>query len=311
MLFQTLLDCIDAGSPGVWISVHHTRGSVPREAGAGMVVTADRQFGTIGGGHLEWKAVELARERLALGHRAATLRRYPLGPSLGQCCGGVVDLMFRPFDAAGGAWGEALARAEAEGGDVALFTRCDGDADHTALSDPGEGAVACSRHAFDPWHVWLFGAGHVGAALERVLGVLDCRVTWVDTRAEAYPASVAPGVRILVSEAPQDEVGAIRPGSDVLVLTHSHVLDFDIVRALLVRDDLGQIGMIGSTTKAARFRRRLAERGVPDAAIARLSCPIGTHARGDKHPGAIALDVATDLLARRREALAARRPVAA
>ena len=275
--------------------------------------------GTIGGGHLELKAIELAREWLRLAQQGATRRHYPLGPALGQCCGGAVDLLFRPLTAAERPWLEALAHAEQRGGELVLHTALDAGAPHTGLRPAaplaggvpdraGAAAVLVTRHAFCPWHLWVFGAGHVGHALAQVFGTLPCSVTWVDGRAAVFPAALPPNVTVLHSADPPDEVSDIPPGADVLVLTHSHALDLAITTHLLRRDDLGYLGLIGSDTKAQLFRRRLAQRGI-DAS--RLVCPIGMAAANppaplrsgpkDKHPGAIAVSVAADLLARRAQ----------
>ena len=298
MQFQDLLSLLDRATPCVWVSVAGVRGSAPREEGAGMVVTHAVVEGTIGGGHLELKATELAREWLRLGKNSATQRHYPLGPALGQCCGGAVDLLFRPVTAAERPWVEALAVAEKDGGDISLATQPDAAAPHTRLAEVVNPGAVVTRHRFRPWHVWVFGAGHVGRALAQVFGTLPCVLTWVDSREAQYPARLAQNVRVLQSDHPADEVDDIPEGADVLVLTHSHALDLDIVTQLLRRSDLGYLGMIGSGTKAQLFQRRLAERGL-DAG--RLTCPIGAPADGskNKHPGAIAVSVAADLLARR------------
>ena len=303
MQFQNLLSLLDRATPCVWVAVAGVRGSAPREEGAGMAVTLASVTGTIGGGHLELKAIELAREWLRLGKTSATQRHYPLGPALGQCCGGAVDLLFRPVNAADRPWVAALAAAEQDGGDIALATLRDAGSPHTCLAEAASAGAVVTRHTFRPWHVWVFGAGHVGKALVQVFGTLPCVLTWVDSREAEYPAMLAQNVRVLHSDHPADEVDDIPEGADVLVLTHSHALDLDIVTRLLRREDLGYLGMIGSDTKARLFRRRLTERGL-DAS--RLVCPIGAPAAGprnkrpgDKHPGAIAVSVAADLLARR------------
>ena len=344
MLFQTLLAHLNRATPCVWVSVAATHGSTPREAGAGMAVTRAGSSGTIGGGHLELKAIELAREWLRLEQRGATRRHYPLGPALGQCCGGAVDLLFRPLTALERPWLEALAQSEKTGGELTLRTVLDNGAPHTAASAAAlvtahtastavtataqaaqaaqtaqtasvpAPAVMVTHHQFFPWHLWIFGAGHVGQALAQVFGTLPCCVTWVDGRDAVFPAAPAPNVTVLHSADPPDEVGGIPPGADVLVLTHSHALDLDIILHLLRRDDLGYLGLIGSGTKAQLFRRRLAARGIDASA---LVCPIGVPvpfldagagAAGappvrpkDKHPGAIAVSVAADLLARRAQ----------
>ena len=308
MHFSQLLTLLDHGTPCLWVSVARARGSVPREEGAGMVVTATTANGTIGGGHLELKAIALAREWLRLGKTEAMQRHYPLGPALGQCCGGAVDLLFRPVTAHERCWVEALARAEQEGGDVVLSTRPDTTSPHTTLNAVNAvNALRASNtivthHSFNPWHIWIFGAGHVGKALVQVLATLPCHITWVDSRDAEFPSAVPRNVAMLPGDHPADEVAHIAPGADVLVLTHSHALDLDIVMQLVRRDDLGYVGLIGSDTKAALFRKRLTARGL-DAG--RVTCPIGLPAGlpaagpKNKHPGAIAVSVATDLLARR------------
>jgi xanthine dehydrogenase accessory factor len=303
MQFQDLLSLLDRATPCVWVVVAGVRGSAPREEGAGMAVTLASATGTIGGGHLELKAIELAREWLRLGKTSAMQRHYPLGPALGQCCGGAVDLLFRPVTLAERPWVQALAIAERDGGDIALATLPDAGSPHTCLAAAASTDAVVTRHSFRPWHVWVFGAGHVGKALVQVFGTLPCVLTWVDSREAQYPAMLAQNVRVLHSDHPADEVDDIPEGADVLVLTHSHALDLDIVTQLLRREDLGYLGMIGSDTKARLFQRRLAERGLE---ASRLTCPIGAPVAGsrnkspcDKHPGAIAVSVAADLLARR------------
>jgi len=302
MMFEAMLSLLDAARPSVWVAVAGVRGSVPRAEDAGMVVTVDQVIGTIGGGHLELKAIELAREWLRLGKTGATQRHYPLGPALGQCCGGAVDLLFRPVTESERPWVRALAQAEREGGDLTLFTNTGRDAGHTSLGDPKSISAVVTRHSFRPWQVWVFGAGHVGKALVQVLATLPTCITWVDSRDAEFPAHLPHNASMLLSDYPTDEVDEIPAGADVLVLTHSHALDLEIVTRLLRRDDLAYTGVIGSETKASLFRRRLAERGVDAGGMV---CPIGVVVPGarnrqaDKHPGAIALSVATDLLARR------------
>lgn len=309
-LFESLLSTLNRATPCVWVGVAGVRGSVPREEDAGMLVTSAAVTGTVGGGHLELKAVELAREWLRLGKTGATRRHYPLGPALGQCCGGAVDLLFRPVNEAERVWVEALAQAERAGGEIALLTELDQvtecGAPHTrqrcfgsAERDASEASARMlTRHHFEPWQVWIFGAGHVGKALAQVFGILPCVITWVDSRDAEFPVAVPANLRIMQSDDPADEVLAIPRGADVLVLTHSHALDLAITMQLARRDDLAYVGVIGSATKAALFRRRLDERGL-DAK--QMECPIGVAQPGvkNKHPGAIALSVATDLLARR------------
>lgn len=243
----------ETGTPAVLVTVLEIKGSTPREAGAKMVVTAESSQGTIGGGHLEFKAVELARELLAA--RAArpadeatpVLRCFALGPSLGQCCGGEATLLFEP--------------------------------------------VLPPR-----FQVALFGAGHVGKALVKLLADLPCRVTWIDSRAEAFPAEIPVNAAVELTDLPEEEVADLPHESYVLVMTHSHALDLRIVERALRRPDLRYVGLIGSKTKRARFLRRLALRGLTPEEIARLTCPIGIEGVAGKRPAEIAIAVAAQLL---------------
>jgi xanthine dehydrogenase accessory factor len=306
-----LIETARADVPAVWVRIERTRGSAPREPGASMLVRADGEEGTIGGGRLEFEAIARARRMLASGERVA-VRDLVLGASTGQCCGGAVVLSMRRIDAREAPWLEALAPLDDRAGRTWLATRAGADdAPHTVAStEPPAGTapgtlVSCVDSA--PWRVWLFGAGHVGEAVARVLATLPLRIVWVDPRADRFPAALPPNVEPLDSDSPAHEVGAIPAGADVLVMTHSHALDLDLCVALLARDDLGSVGVIGSRTKAASFRARLARRGVPAARLARLRCPIGEPPRGeaarhalDRHPGAIAASVAFELWGLRR-----------
>lgn len=309
-----MLEIARAGRHAAWVRVERVRGSAPREPGASLLVLEDAAFeGTIGGGRLEFEAIALARRMLA-GTGRVLQREFVLGASLGQCCGGAVALSLRRIDARERAWLERLVVLEHDGGVAWLATvEAGADAPHSRV-DEGDAPVAgdeagrlVSRLESRPWHVWVFGAGHVGEALVQVLGTLPARVTWVDPRSDVFPASLPARVVALESDGPAHEVASIPPGADVLVLTHSHALDFDLCVALLARDDLGRVGLIGSATKAASFRARLARRGLDARRIARLQCPIGVRPGDptqrdplDRHPGAIAVSVAFDLWGRRR-----------
>lgn len=251
-----------ADADAILVTVHAVQGSVPREAGAWMAVFADAVVGTIGGGHLEFDAIAQARERLA-GADGPPVVRYALGPSLGQCCGGVVHLRF--------------ARV--------------GRADMAALAatlDAGRAPVA------------LFGGGHVGRALVGVLGTLPFQVTWIDSRDEIFPAQVPDNVRCEHSDPVQAAVADLAPGARVLVMSFSHAEDLDVVAACLrrlrERGDLPYVGLIGSKTKWATFRHRLQERGFREEELAQVTCPIGVPGITGKQPEVIAVAVAAQLL---------------
>jgi xanthine dehydrogenase accessory factor len=253
-----------AAEPGVLVTVQAVQGSGPREAGAWMAVFAGGVVNTIGGGHLEFQAIEAARALLGAGAGAGeSVRRYALGPSLGQCCGGVVHLRFEPVDAA---------RREA------IRARLSGTLTPVAL----------------------FGGGHVGKALIQVLGTLPMAVTWIDSRDEIFPDALPFNVRSEHSDPVQAAVGDLAPGARVLIMSFSHAEDLDVVAACLMRlrarDDLPYIGLIGSRIKWATFRHRLLARGFADHELARVTCPIGIPGITGKAPEVIAVAVAAQLL---------------
>lgn len=258
-----LAESARAGEDCVVVVVDHVEGSVPRERGAAMLVSARAIAGTIGGGHLELKSVAIAREMLSRGADSAdgSIRRFPLGPALGQCCGGVAHVAFH------------VCRA--------------------GIAPPGLD-LAAPAALFD---LQLFGAGHVGQALVDVLAGVDCNITWIDSREQQFPARVPANARVEFSEAPQEEVAAAPANAFYLVMTHSHAMDFAIVERILRRDDAGFIGLIGSHTKRITFERRLRERGVAQAAVDRMVCPIGLSPITGKAPGIVAIAVAAQLLA--------------
>jgi xanthine dehydrogenase accessory factor len=289
-LVASLLNIL-SHEPCVWLLVASTQGSVPREVGASMIVTATESVGTIGGGHLELKAIEHARAMLSTDMHLTrgakslitTQRHFSLGPALGQCCGGAMSILFAPIDATHRGEVEKIATIEAQGGHY----------DFTRTTDTNE--VVTVPLTFSAWHIVVFGAGHVGKAVVDVCAALPCRITWIDEREAEFPKHVASNVRIVNSDAPADEVKRLPVGAQVLVLTHSHALDLEICFALLKRDDLAYCGLIGSATKAATFRKRFEQRGYSANEIARIISPIGRAELKDKHPGAIAVSVAFDL----------------
>ncbi|MBT2302162.1 xanthine dehydrogenase accessory protein XdhC [Variovorax paradoxus] len=252
-----------AREEGVLVRVEKTQGSAPREAGTWMAVWAEGLTGTIGGGQLEFQAIEESRAWLAGGPAIEGVRRYPLGPSLGQCCGGVVFLSFRRIAAsdAKALQGELLAHLEP---------------------------------------VALFGGGHVGAALARLLSTLPFTVRWIDSRDGVFPAALPAQIETEHSEPVQDAVAQLAPGSRVLIMSFSHAEDLDIVIACLkrlrVRNDLPYVGLIGSKTKWATFSHRLEARGFTVDELARITCPIGVPGIGGKEPEVIAVAVAAQLL---------------
>jgi len=252
------------GRQVVVVEVSDARGSAPREAGTRMLVALRDTAGTVGGGHLELKAIEHARARLRGGDLAPHSQHFPLGPALGQCCGGAVTLSYAPLDAA------ALARWPV---------------------DPPR------------FHLQLYGAGHVGRAIARALAPLNVVVDWIDEREEEFPAEFhefggpwPDHIRKVCVDAVEGEVRAAPPGAFYLVLTHQHDLDLRIAEAILKRGDFGFFGLIGSKTKRQRFIHRFEQRDLPRAVIARMTCPIGVPGVEGKEPEVIAAAVVAQLL---------------
>ena len=287
----------------VRVVIASIRGSSPREVGAAMLVWDSGQSGTIGGGALEYEAAAAARRQEV----SSRLSTHALGPDLGQCCGGSVTLVSEVYTEVD------LARLE-QAGDVI--------ARPVAATSPevGQAPLAVKRlltqgrrqgqrpapqliegWMLEPVHkpqtdLWIWGAGHVGRALVDVLAPLpDLAITWVDTSVARYPAHIPPAVTQLPAANPPFLLRHAPVNAQHLVLTYSHELDLALCHGLLSHG-FSFAGLIGSATKWARFRSRLAGLGHSPAEISRITCPIGTPALG-KHPQMIAVGVAAELLA--------------
>lgn len=236
--------------------------------------------GTIGGGTLEWQAI--AKAQALLGKPTQhKLSDHSLGPDLGQCCGGRVQLVT-----------EVLARS-----DLAMVR------DFAAREESGVFAVTgrilapdfSEKFGDSNRKLYLFGAGHVGRALILALAPLPFDVIWIDPREGAFPSAVPSSVATIQSENPAAEIGDAPPGSFALVMTHSHALDLEIIDAVLRSPSFAYAGLIGSATKRARFSKRLREAGVAENRIEELVCPIGIPSIKSKHPSAIAAATAVQL----------------
>ena len=251
-------------APAMLVRVTQTQGSVPRETDAWMAVLPAQVVGSIGGGHLEYEAIAHARAMLAGTEPIPTeARRYALGPSLGQCCGGVMWLAF-----------EKLSAQDIKSLPARLQT---------------------TRQP-----VALFGGGHVGQAIARQLAELPCTLHWIDSRDEIFSANTAFNTRCEHSDPVQAAVVELAAGSAVLIMSFSHTEDLEILAQCLLRarekNDLPFIGLIGSKTKWATFRHRLEARGFNEADFARVTCPIGVPGIAGKQPEVIAVAVAAQLL---------------
>ena len=300
------------------VSIVEARGSAPREPGARMVVLENGSFaGTIGGGTLEWQAIERARAALAKGCAGGEappvdVARMALGPDLGQCCGGSVRVLLEVFTPGRAAEVQALAEAEKSGPfatEGRIGERC---VERTILkgesSDGEDSQLAADGRLLESFGtrkqvLALIGAGHVGRAMIIALAPLDFSVVWIDPRKNEFPSIVPGDVRVVVAAEPAAELTAVPDGAFVLVMSHSHALDFDVVLAALRAQRFGYVGLIGSASKKARFISRMRQAGLADDDIERLVCPIGIDGVTSKQPAVIAASVVADLL-RRRDAMA-------
>ncbi len=317
---------VRAGVPVAMVTIVEVKGSAPREPGIRMLVTGDDLIGTIGGGHLEWRGMAIAREMLdAAAHGEASslapdatrrVVRIPLGPALGQCCGGVVQLGFERLGPADLEWLDAVEAAFAARRTVTRTVPAAGPVRHAIDRTPLPTLPAVTLHEDGSWtdllapdemHVVLFGAGHVGHALVKVLGTLPCTVHWVDERDTLFPGGLPGNVVAEATDTAEAVVDHAPPGSYFLVMTHSHALDQALCERILRRTDFAYFGLIGSKTKRARFEHRMVEHGIDPAAFTRMTCPIGVAGITDKAPAMIAVAIVAQLLQVRDQRLAALR----
>lgn len=244
----------------VIVRIAEAQGSTPREAGATMIVSARGSAGTIGGGQLEFHCIDLARALLDSGG-PQQLIDIPLGPQMGQCCGGRVRVAMEPASAA-----------------------------HLEALRQGEAKAAAERP-----QVLIFGAGHTGKALARSLALLPLLVTLIDDRPGQFD-EVPEAIVCLQLDDPETALSSARPGSAFVVLSHSHALDYRLAEAALVRGDAAYVGMIGSATKRARFEASFRRRHPGSTALAGLTCPIGGSDVHDKRPEVIAALTSAELV---------------
>ncbi len=304
-VLATLVDLIERDGIAALITVVAARGSTPREAGARMLVTkAGAISGTIGGGRLEMEAIEAASSLIAAARDTAALRRFALGPALGQCCGGHVTLALEAITAARLPAFRALAEAEAAGGVETEGVLHEGAAFERSLVGPitreptaiFDGEILREVFGRTNRPVYLFGAGHVGRAVVLALANLPFAVTWVDERADMFPSAVPSGTRLIATDCPAAVAASAEPGCLALVMTHDHGIDLDIVHAALVSGHFAEVGLIGSATKRARFESRLKALGLDPAVATSFKCPIGVPGIRSKEPAVIAASVAASLL---------------
>jgi len=303
--FRRLIEAIEAEGSAALVTLARVEGSSPREAGARMVVRPSGGFhGTIGGGALEFAALEAANEALRRGRGPALRRSLALGPELGQCCGGRVEWRVETFDKRD--LDELSTLAIAEGGaSAALSARLDPDGRIQRTLGLSAGERKLMRLDGDGWteqlgatarSVYLFGAGHVGRALALALAPLPFAVRWIDPRRDAFPAHAPANVTLIHAPEPPGELTSAPDRALIVVMTHSHGLDLEIVAEALRVERFGYVGLIGSATKRARFLSQMRAAGLTEVQLARLVCPIGVPGLESKDPAAIAASTAVQLL---------------
>lgn len=324
-----LTDLAAAGEPAVLVTVAGIRGSAPREIGAKMIVTATTSIGTIGGGQLEYQSTRVAVGML--NDERTTLRSFPLGSSMGQCCGGVVEILFEPIVDGMPAWLRDLAALHGQREPAIIATRISttapaklivtasavfgaGEVDSELVSKArkllADKPVTCRdvQEFYEPvvvpdLNIAVFGAGHVGTAVVSALSKLDSNIRWIDSRRDVF-RQVPANVRAVETADPALEVAAMPAQSFYLVMTHSHAIDFDVCDRILRRGDVVYCGLIGSLSKRRRFEKRYRQQGMAQSMIDSLICPIGVDGISGKKPAEIAVATAAEILKIRDRAAA-------
>ena len=323
-----LTDLAAAAEPAVLVTVAGIRGSAPREIGAKMIVTATETIGTIGGGQLEYQSTRVAVDMLD--DDKTTLRSFPLGSSMGQCCGGVVEILFEPIPDGMPAWLRDLSALHGQREPAIIATRISRSnpakmvvTKEAVFGTESEDAGLVSRardilknpvttrdvqELYEPvvvadLNIAVFGAGHVGTAVVNALSGLDCNIRWIDSRAKMF-REVPANVRAIDVSDPALEVAAMPAGSFYLVMTHSHALDFDICDRILRRRNARYCGLIGSLSKRRRFEKRYRQQGMAQPIIDQLVCPIGVAGISGKKPAEIAVSAAAEILKIRERVVA-------
>ncbi|MBL4907607.1 MAG: xanthine dehydrogenase accessory protein XdhC [Sneathiella sp.] len=313
----------------VLVTVGAVKGSTPRETGTQMLVSNNTIIGTIGGGRLEYLAIEHAKSLLNRKHQNKTeILNLPLGPELAQCCGGHVDVFLYRLDNEDNHWLENIKDALISATPSVLLTNWTKNAvSRTVVENPqvintidaalmqaidrslksGVTSIIHNRKntayvtLIEPlnsptFHLTLFGAGHVGKAVIHTLSQLPCSISWIDERAEMFPGHLPQNVKKIVTSSPATQIEEAPKDSFYLVMTHSHQLDFELCEKILKRQDSAYLGLIGSKTKRQKFLKRLKLRGFGEQQLAALTCPIGLSHLEGKHPSQIAISVSAEIL---------------
>lgn len=302
---------VQESRPAILITIAAARGSTPRVPGTRMLVDADDIVGSVGGGQLEFEIIASARNLMAQGATGSAHQHFILGPDLRQCCGGALDIVLEPLtpDSAGwlrqvlawekaGQFWESRLPVGAPGAARVLnpLPQAPDEPGTARLRKTGQGGILAETSGM-PWpQLYLFGAGHVGRALVRLLGDLPFHVIWSDARDDIFPIAIPGNVATDAGAQMAELIKAAPADAHFLVMTHSHALDYEIVQLILEKGSFASLGLIGSDTKKARFVHRLRETGISAETLARLQCPVGVPGIKSKVPAAIAIAVAADLL---------------
>jgi xanthine dehydrogenase accessory factor len=319
-------------SPSILVSVATVRGSTPREPGTRMLVSKTECIGTIGGGNLEFKAIKIARQSLDAPNGVG-LQRFPLGASLGQCCGGLVNLLFEPMVPQSEwisnavneynselSWVRAvptglnvtssdyllLSKTRQDSGLVneeqtqveAIAMRLLDSAEQSSLAvaGPSERLWYFEKQQSKQSTLHIFGAGHVGQAIVKVMEDQDISIKLIDSRDEWLDGEWPVNVETILTDSAEAEIDQASENSLFLVMTHDHGLDQKLTEQILKRGDFMWFGLIGSLTKRKAFEKRLTRKGFTGLQLDSMTCPIGVDGISSKRPAAIAISVAAELL---------------
>ena len=288
--------------PFILVTVALVKGSSPREVGAKMAVFPDRIKGTIGGGHLEFAAIEHAKQLLSQAQdNQISLTQTPLTPRFDQCCGGHVTLVFEKINPASSTWlvdlAQFLALKPTKNNQAWLiFDQISHQKAISRTPTKPEKHLIIETIQPHPFPIIIFGAGHVGKALLNQLQYLDAQLTLVDSRADQLPQLQQPHIQCITSDDWQSIVEQAPSHAYFLIMTHSHQLDFALTQAILKKGQFAYCGLIGSKTKKVRFERQLSASGFTQHQITRLTCPIGLPSIPGKSPEVLAISVVAQLL---------------
>ncbi|MCF6291852.1 MAG: xanthine dehydrogenase accessory protein XdhC [Robiginitomaculum sp.] len=272
--------------PAIVITLVEVQGSAPRNAGVKMLVWNDGQAGTIGGGELEFRLQKLAKEMLKQPIMQPVLQNFPLGPLLDQCCGGFVTAMLEPL--VDHCFGDEKMSVQTclSSGEKTLIAVNDDNAEIIITADK---QYIIEPPCQKPPSIYLFGAGHIGAALAKILLDMDIDLNWIDNRPEMADL-------VQVCEDPVQQAKQAPDDALFVIVTHCHDLDYQLCRCILEKSQIRFCGLIGSDTKRARFVQRLQKDGISEKQIEQLTCPVGLDGIGGKHPTEIAVAIVGQLL---------------